>query len=129
MANLAATSQRLIVSREDGGEPVQATAMPSRALEALASSVRGQIIQSNDPTYDDVRKIHNGMIDRKPAVIVRCAGTADVLACVRIARENSLLVSIRGGGHGVPGFAVCDGGLMIDLSAARSVRVDAGRQT
>jgi len=108
---------------------MQPTAMPGRALEALASSVRGQIIQSNDPTYDDLRKIHNGMIDRKPALIVRCAGAADVLACVQVARENSLLVSIRGGGHGVPGFAVCDGGLMIDLSAARGVRVDAERQT
>lgn len=102
---------------------------PSRAVEALMASVRGQVFRAEDPAYDDVRKIHNGMIDRKPAIIVRCAGAADVVQCVRVARENGMVVSIRGGGHSVAGFAVCDGGLMIDLSAAKGVRVDAAKQT
>src|SRR3954470_17275720 len=92
-------------------------------LETLLSSVRGQILRPEDPAFDDVRKIHNGMIDRKPALIVRCTGPADVLQCVRVAREHGLLASIRGGGHSVPGFSVCDGGLMIDLSTAAGVHV------
>ena len=102
---------------------------PVRAIDALLSSVRGQIVRPEDPTYDELRKIHNGMIDRKPAVIVRCTGAADVLQCIRVAREYGLLVSIRGGGHSVVGFCVCDGGLMIDLSAARGVRVDPASRT
>src|SRR5215470_20400619 len=95
---------------------------PSGAIDALLSSVRGQILRPEDPAYNEVRKIHNGMIDHKPTVIVRCVGAADVLQCVRVAREHRLLVSIRGGGHSVAGFSVCDGGLMIDLSAAIGVR-------
>ena len=87
------------------------------------------MIRPEDPIYDEVRKIHNGMIDRKPAVIVRCAGTADVLNCVRLAQETGIVFSIRSGGHSVPGFGVCDGGLMIDLSAMNGVRVDAARRT
>src|ERR1700751_788807 len=108
---------------------MQSAAAPSRAVETLLSSVRGQIVRPEDPAYDDVRKIHNGMIDRKPALIVRCAGAADVQHCVRVAREHGLLVSVRGGGHGVPGFSVFDGGLMIDLSAARGIHVDPARRT
>jgi FAD/FMN-containing dehydrogenase len=73
---------------------------------------------------DSARSIHNGMIDRHPALIVRCAGVADVLAAVTCARTHNLVVAVRGGGHGVPGFAVCDGGVMIDLSRMNSVRVD-----
>ena len=107
---------------------MQAAATPSRAVETLLSSVRGQIVRPDDLAYDDVRKIHNGMIDRKPALIVRCAGAADVQHCVRVAREHGLPISIRGGGHGVPGFCVCDDGLMIDLSAARGIHVDAARR-
>ena len=97
---------------------------PSGAFDALLSSVRGPIVRPEDPAYNDIRKIHNGMIDHKPALIVRCMGAADVLQCVRVAREHRLLVSIRGGGHSVGGFSVCDGGLMIDLSESRGVRVD-----
>ena len=97
---------------------------PIGVLDALRSSVRGRIVRPEDPDYDEIRKIHNGMVDRKPSVIVRCTGTADVLECVRVAREHGILVSVRGGGHSVVGFCVCDGGLMIDLAEARSVRVD-----
>lgn len=101
---------------------------PERAYEALASLVRGPMIYPGDPAYDETRSVFNGMIDRRPAAIVRCAGAADVLACVRYARDNGIRVSIRCGGHSVPGHAVCDGGLMIDLSACRTVHVDAGRR-
>jgi len=99
-------------------------AAPSGAVDALMSSVRGRIVRAGDSDFNDIRKIHNGMIDNKPAVIARCTGAADVQHCIRVAREHGLLVSIRGGGHSVPGFSVCDGGLMIDLSDARGVRVD-----
>jgi FAD/FMN-containing dehydrogenase len=104
-------------------------AAAAQAVDTLTSLVRGQVVRPQDPTYDEVRQVHNGMIDRRPAVIVRCSGTADVLHCVRAARENDLLVSVRGGGHGVAGFAVCEGGLMIDLSTARGVRVDCEQRT
>ena len=108
---------------------MQPAVAAASAVDALKASVRGQVVLPEDPGYDDVRKIHNGMIDRRPAAIVRCTGTADVLACVRIARERGMPVSVRGGGHSVPGFCLCDGGLMIDLSAANAVRVDAARRT
>jgi FAD/FMN-containing dehydrogenase len=74
--------------------------------------------------YDEARKIPNAMIDRRPTMIVRCAGAADVIACVRFAREHNILTSIRGGGHSVPGKSVCDDGLVIDLSAMKGIRVD-----
>lgn len=106
-----------------------ANAEPHRIYETLKSSVRGPIVRPGDRGYDELRRIHNGMIDHRPALIVRCTGAADVAQCIRVSREGDLLVSIRGGGHGVPGFAVCDGGLMIDLSAANGVRVDAEKRT
>lgn len=91
----------------------------------LRSSVAGAVLSASDPAYDNVRRVHNGLIDRRPAVIVQCRGTADVQAAVRAAREHGLEVSIRGGGHNVAGNAVCDGGLMIDLSTMKGVHVDA----
>jgi len=69
------------------------------------------------------------MIDRRPAVIARCAGAADVIECVRVAREFDLVVAVRGGGHSVAGKSVCDGGLMIDLSARKGIRVDPALRT
>jgi len=98
-------------------------------VQQLKSAVRGQILFSGDPGYDDARTVPNAMIDRRPAVIVRCTGAADVVACVRFAREHEVAVSVRGGGHSVAGKAVCDGGLMIDLSAMKGIRVDPARQT
>ena len=90
----------------------------------LAASLRGTLLRSGDEGYDAARKVWNGMIDRRPALIARCAGPADVIAAVRFAREHELLVSVRGGGHNITGNAVCEGGLMIDLSPMKSVRVD-----
>lgn len=93
-------------------------------LEAIGAGLRGTILEEGDAAYDVARTVWNAAIDRKPGLIVRCAGTADVISAVRFARDNRLLVAVRGGGHNIAGNAVCDGGLMIDLSAMKSVRVD-----
>ena len=105
------------------------TVLQATALEQLQDRLRGELLRPGDDGYDGARTIHNGMIDRRPALIVRCAGVADVIAAVTFARDHQLLVAVRGGGHGVPGFAVCDGGLMIDLSRMKGVRVDPARRT
>ncbi|GFJ94420.1 FAD-binding oxidoreductase [Phytohabitans rumicis] len=95
---------------------------------ALRDRLRGQVILPEDNGYDEARRVWNGTIDRKPAGIARCAGVADVLAAVRYAREADLPVAVRGGGHNIAGSGTCDGGLVIDLSALKAVRVDpAGR--
>jgi len=99
------------------------------AVRQLGAGLHGPLFRSGDAGYDEARKVWNGMIDRRPALIARCAGVADVIAGVRFAREHDVLVSVRGGGHNAPGNAVCRGGLMIDLSAMRSVRVDPVRRT
>ncbi len=98
-------------------------------VQDFTASLRGEVLRPTDNGYDETRKIHNGMIDRRPTLIARCAGVADVIASVQFARDQQLLVSVRCGGHSVPGFSVSDGGLMIDLSPMRGVRVDAARQT
>jgi FAD/FMN-containing dehydrogenase len=98
------------------------------AVQNFADSLRGRLVLPGDGGYDEARKVWNGMIDRRPALIARCAGAADVIAAVGFAREHELLVSVRGGGHNITGNAVCEGGLMVDLSPMKSVRVDpAGR--
>ena len=96
---------------------------------ALRAVLRGQVIDRDDPAYDNARRVWNGLIDRHPAVIARCAGTADVVEAVRVAREYRPAVSVRGGGHQVAGSAVCDDGLVIDLSAMRAVHVDPAAAT
>jgi len=98
-------------------------------VRKFRESLRGQTFCPGDPGYDKARTVPNAMIDRRPAVIARCAGAADVVACVRIAREHDILVSVRGGGHSIAGKAVCDGGLMIDMSAMKGIRVDPARRT
>jgi FAD/FMN-containing dehydrogenase len=99
------------------------------AIENFKASLRGELLRPGDPGYDDARKIWNGMIDKRPALIVRCAGVADVIQCVNFAHANSMLVAVRGGGHNISGNAMCDGGLVIDLSRMKSVRVDPRRRT
>ena len=98
--------------------------MTVQALDGLRSQVAGDVLAPSDAAYDVVRRIHNGMIDRRPAVVVRAHGTADVQAAVRFARESGLEISVRGGGHNVAGNAVSDRGLMLDLSLMRGVHVD-----
>src|SRR5713226_8722657 len=99
------------------------------AVQDFAAGLRGPLLRPGDGGYDEARTVWNGMIDRRPALIARCAGVADVIAAVRFARTHQVLVSVRGGGHNVPGTAVCQGGLMIDLAGMRSVRVDPVRRT
>jgi FAD/FMN-containing dehydrogenase len=99
------------------------------AVQAFRDELRGPLIGPGDAGYNETRKVWNGMIDRRPGLIARCAGLADVVAAVRFARNHELLVSVRGGGHNAPGVAVCEGGLMIDLAGMRSVHVDPARRT
>jgi FAD/FMN-containing dehydrogenase len=98
-------------------------------VSVLKGSLRGELIQPDDADYEAVRKVYNGMIDRHPAMIARCADVADVIAAVNFGRERDLLVSIRGGGHNAGGLGVCDNGLVIDLSLIRYVHVDPATRT
>ncbi|MEJ2010556.1 MAG: FAD-binding oxidoreductase [Acidobacteriota bacterium] len=100
----------------------------NQSIEAFKTCLCGTLLRSGDEGYDAARKIWNGMIDKRPALIARCTGAADVIACVRFAREHDLPVSIRGGGHDLAGNSVSDGGLMIDLSPMKGIRVDPVRQ-
>lgn len=93
-------------------------------VEAFKARLRGALLRPGDVGYEDTRTIHHGMIDHRPALIARCAGVADGLTGVRFARDYDVLVSVRGGGHGMPGFAGCEGGLMLDLSGMKGVHVD-----
>ncbi len=104
-------------------------ALRDQDLEHLRSTLRGAVLTPNDGGYDEVRRVWNGMFDRRPEVIARCAGAADVVAAVNFGREHGLLVAVRGGGHSFPGHSVCDGGLMIDLSPMKGIRIDARNRT
>ena len=99
------------------------------AIEKFRPNFRGSLLQSGEAGYDEARKVWNGMIDKRPALIARCAGASDVIQCVRFAQENGALVAVRGGGHNVSGNAVCDDGLMIDLSRMKGLRVDPAHRT
>src|SRR5215510_14214835 len=89
------------------------------AIQECKNRMRGEVLCPEDEGYEVACKVFNAMIDKRPALIARCAGAADVIECVRFAREHDLVVSVRGGGHSVAGKAICDGGLMIDLSRLR----------
>ncbi len=97
--------------------------------EQLRASLRGELIELGHPAYDQARRVDNGMIDRRPRWIARCANVADVLLAVRFARDNKVLTAVRGGGHSVAGFSICDDGLVIDLSLMRGIRVDLAART
>jgi len=111
------------------GRKNNATVIPETALSAFRAAQRGPTLTAQDPDYDSVRQIWNGMHDKRPALIVRCAGVADVIAAVNFAREYDLLVAVRGGGHNVGGTGSCEGGVMIDLSLMRGVHVDTKART
>jgi hypothetical protein len=104
-------------------------ALEEAAITELKASLRGHLLLSGDDGYDDARKLWNAMIDKRPALIARCAGAEDVVSCVNFARANDLLVSVRGGDHSAAGNALCDSGLMIDLSLIKSVSVDPAART
>lgn len=93
-------------------------------INDLETAMRGRLLRKDHPDYDNARRIWNGMIDKQPALIAECTGTADIITAVQFAAEHGLLTSVRGGGHNIAGSAVCDNGLMIDLSGFRAVRVD-----
>lgn len=99
------------------------------AISELRAKLGARLTTPEDPSYDELRRVWNGMIDRRPAAIARCHGVADVVDCVRWAREHDVLIAVRGGGHNVAGFGTCDGGLVIDLSAMKGVRVDPESRT
>lgn len=105
------------------------TIIPAAAFALLRTRFRGALLRPDEEGYEQARRIWNGAIDRHPALIARCAGADDVGEAVRFAREQELSVSVRGGGHAVAGHAVCDGGVMIDLSLMKAVRVDSARRT
>ena len=93
-------------------------------IQNFQAGLRGELLRPTDNGYDDARTIWNAMIDKHPGLIVRCTGVADVVSAVRFARENELLVSVRGGGHNVGGSALCDGGLVIDLSRMKGIHIN-----
>src|SRR5437762_1911330 len=99
------------------------------SAEALRAVFSGEILAPDDAGYDDARRIHNGLIDKRPALIARCRTTADVVAAVARARKDSLEIAVRGGGHNVAGKAVTEGGVMIDLSPMNQILVDVGART
>jgi hypothetical protein len=99
------------------------------AVDELRASFSGPLIGPGDPAYDEHRKVWNGSIDRRPGLIARCRGVADVLAAVRFARDRELLVAVRSGGHSFPGLSVCDGGILIDLGPMKGIRVDPDGRT
>ena len=105
------------------------TTAPSEAIDQLAQYFGGQLLRPGEPGYDDARKVHNGMINRRPAVIARCSGTADIVSAVKLARQLGLEIAVRGGGHNVAGKATVEGGMMIDLAMMTGVYVDPKART
>ncbi len=105
------------------------TQIEDSSLSKFEDKLRGKLLYPEDEEYDNTRTIWNSMVDRYPAIISRCYGTVDVVAAVNFARENELLVSVRGGGHNVAGHSVCDDGLMIDLNPMKGIHVDPQKQT
>ena len=99
------------------------------AIQRFRETFAGDVVLPADAGYEDARRVWNGMIDRRPALIVRPTNPDDVAAAVRFGRDNSLVIAVRGGGHSLPGFSTCDDGIVIDLSRMRGVDVDAANET
>src|SRR5262245_35711654 len=105
------------------------TQVHAEKVDQLRLGFRGEIVLPGDPGYDAARRVHNGMIDRRPEVIARCQDVADVMAAVKFGRETGLTVAIRCGGHNAAGLGTVDGGLVIDLSPMKGIRVDPAART
>src|SRR5258708_27820590 len=121
-----------MVEEEYKGQPSSSTTgavLEKPDIETLKASLRGELLQPGDEGYDAVRKVYNGMIDRHPRLIVRCVGVADVITAVNYALGHNLVTSVRGGGHSVGGFAVCDDGVVIDLSLMKGMWIDLSSNT
>src|SRR5207302_1437477 len=108
---------------------ITGSALGEATIQDFKLSLRGDLVRPGDDDYEQARKIWNGMIDKRPEFIVRCAGASDVINAVSFARSNNIPVSVRGGGHNPAGTALVDGGLVIDFSGMRHVRVDPVRRT
>src|SRR3990172_3269651 len=104
-------------------------ALDETTIQELRATLRGELLGPGDKGYEDARKVYNGMIDRHPRLIARCANVADVISAVNFARENGLTLAVRGGGHNGAGLGVCDDGLVIDLSMVKGIRVDPKART
>ena len=104
------------------------TILGEGTIQELREAIRGEVITPTDPRYDETRAVWNGMIDKRPALIVRCSGVADVLAAVQFARSQDLELAVRSGGHSLPGFSTSDGGIVVDLSPMKGIRVDPDAQ-
>ena len=107
----------------------EAVELDAKAIDDLRARLRGPLLAPDAAGYDDARSIWNAMIDRRPALIARCLGTADIVTCVNFARERGLVLTVKGGGHNIAGLAVADGGIMLDLSLMRGVWVDPAART
>ena len=103
--------------------------MSTLSIDQLKSAFRGELIQPGDADYESARKVYNGMIDKHPQLIAKCVDVADVIAAVNFGRENNLLTAIRGGGHNGGGLGTCDGGLVIDVSRMKGIRVNPTEKT
>jgi hypothetical protein len=121
------TEPRTVEPTTEHHEPPDGVA--TSALGGLAAELRGTLVRPADPEYDSTRAVFNGMIDRRPLAVVRCAGPSDVARGIAFAREHHLVVSVRGGGHSVAGNSVCDAGIMLDLSGMKGIRVDPDSRT
>ena len=104
-------------------------AFSDERIEELRAQFRGRVMQPGDEGYEEARAIHNALFDRRPGLVIECSGTADVIDAVNLAREENLLLAVRGGGHSIAGHSVCDDGLMLDLSRMRAVWVDPASRT
>src|SRR5207245_4769404 len=104
-------------------------ALEEDSIAELKAKLRGPVIEPDDPDYDDARKVYNAMIDKKPRLIACCVDVADVISCVNFARENSLLLAVRGGGHNAGGLGIADDALVIDLAPIKYTRVDPAART
>src|SRR5439155_9599667 len=100
------------------------TEISRELFDEFKNSLRGKLVSPKDAGYDDARKVHNGMIDKRPAMIVQCTCVTDIIASVNFSRKNKLLVAVRGAGHNVAGTAVCDEGIVIDLSGMKGIRIN-----
>jgi FAD/FMN-containing dehydrogenase len=109
--------------------PASVALIEDSALAELRASFAGELIRPGEPAYEEQRRVWNGSIDRRPALVARCTGVADVLAAVRFARDRGLLTAVRSGGHSFPGLSTCDGGIVIDLRPMRGIRVDPASRT
>ncbi|MGE3270902.1 MAG: FAD-binding oxidoreductase [Chloroflexota bacterium] len=116
-------------TQQQTGAAGQTQQLSQDAVAAFEQQLRGRLVRPSDPDYNDVRKVYNAMIDRHPALIAECADAADVIAGVNFARQQDMLLAVRGGGHNGGGLGVCDAGLVIDLSRMRGVRVDPQQAT